>query len=280
MTDDTLDFFDDKDDKPAVAKAPKRPLTQRAYFPWLVVLGILVILLAIFSPIVIVRAGHQGVATFFGEVQGDLYAPGVHMKYPLLRIHQFATLEQKLTMTVEGESQDLQLVNIEVAVNYHLETHELQDMYAEVGEDFIATRLEPVVKAAVGETMADFTAEELVTDREDFKTSLVAALDNELVDSAFVVDRVVVTEVTFSKALQEAYTAEAAAEKELVAAELERRAAVVKAETATLLSADETERIRVIGEALRGKHPCRSRPSVQHKTTNENPVTSVTGFSV
>src|SRR5689334_5713299 len=106
MTDDTLDFFDDEPVKPKV----KRPLTQRAFFPWLVLLGILAVLLAIFSPIVIVRAGYEGVATFFGDVQGEVYDPGIHVKYPLLRVHQFDTREQKLTVTVEGESEDLQLV--------------------------------------------------------------------------------------------------------------------------------------------------------------------------
>jgi prohibitin 1 len=248
--DSEVDFFDDQ---PAAAKRFKRPLTQRAYFPWLVVLGILVVLLAIFPPVVLVRSGHAGVATFFGEVQGEVYSPGLHAKYPLLRIHQLDTREQKFTASAEAESQDLQLVKVTVALNYRLHEEELKDIYAEVGEELANTRLEPAIQEAIGNIVADFTAAELVSDREDFKIALAADLDNHLADESFQVESLAVTEITFAKALQDAYTARAASEELVETAELERQAAVIRAETATLLSADEVERIQVIGDALRGR---------------------------
>lgn len=234
------------------APQPKRRFTQSAWFPWLVVFTILVILLVVFSPVVLVRAGHRGVATFFGDTQGDLWTEGPHFKYPLLRIHQFDVRSQTRDVTAGVVTEDMQLVTAQAALTYRLDTQELREMFEEVGEDFEEKIIDPAVKEALNVAATQFTAEELVSARTAFKESVRAEVDARLADSGIIVENVAITSVDFSSALEEAFATKTIAEQEAAAATLRSQTAELETQAEIGLSESEAERIRILGEALRG----------------------------
>ncbi|MEK7183170.1 MAG: prohibitin family protein [Patescibacteria group bacterium] len=243
-----MTFFDDT---PEVVPA-KRRFTQAAWFPWLIVLVILVTLLVIFSPVVFVRAGHRGVTTFFGDTQGDLLAEGAHFKYPLLRVHQFDVRTQSRDVSAGVVTEDMLLVTAGVTVSYRLDADELRHTFEDVGKDVETKIIDPATKEAINVAATKFTAEELISKRADFKTSVAAELENRLAESGVIVENVAIVRVDFSNALKEAFEAETVAEQELAAAKLRSETAEIDQAIETSLSESELERIRNVGEALRG----------------------------
>lgn len=231
---------------------PKTHFFSRAWFPWIVALVILIVLGCIFSPLVIVTHGHRGIATFFGEVEGDLYAEGLHFKYPLLRVHQFDVRNQVDDVSVGVVTKDMQLVTVSASVTYHLDEQILRQTYDEVGRDVEKIIVTPAAKEALNVAVTKFTASELVSDRNDLRTSIQAELENRLLESGVLFDDLAIVEVNFSKTLKEAFEAKATAEVRAKTAELDSQTAVSQIKTAETLSTSELERIRTIGQALRG----------------------------
>lgn len=245
----TLDWADEFFDTQSTAK---KPLSRRSWFPWIVILAILAILTCIFSPFVIVTNGHRGIATFFGDLEGDVYTEGIHLKYPLLRVHQFDVRTQSRELSTGVVTKDLQLVTLTVNVNYSLAEESVKDTYREYGVAYEEILLDPLVKEALSVAATKFTASELMHKRSDFTASVTAELTNRLVDTGLSSEGVAIVQLTFSKALQEAYESAAIAQAHADAASLEARAAADKAEAVDSLIDLDTKRIQTIGDALRG----------------------------
>ena len=244
----TMNFIDET---PEVAPQ-RRSLTRSLWFPWLVVLAIFVGLLIIFSPVVFIRSGHQGVATFFGDTQGEVLSEGVHFKYPLLRVHQFDTRTQTRDLSAGVVTEDMQLVTLAFTVSYRLDADALRDLYEDYGMEPEAKLLDPAAKEAVNLAATKFTADELMTDRDVLKEAMMTELETQLVESGLTVGRIAITELTFSKSLEQAFEGKVIAEQEAAAAKLRAETAEWDKQSEAGISAAEAERIRVIGEALRG----------------------------
>lgn len=245
----TLDWADEFFDTQSTAK---KPLSRRSWFPWMVILVILVILACIFSPVVIVTNGHRGIATFFGDLEGDVYTEGVHFKYPLLRVHQFDVRTQSRELSTGVVTKDLQLVTLTANVKYSLAESAVEDTYREYGVAYEDTLLDPLIQESLSVAATKFTASELMHKRSDFTASATAELSNRLIDTGLSSEGMAVVQLTFSKALQDAYEAEAIAQAHADAAVLEAQAAADKADAAEILADLDTKRIQTIGAALRG----------------------------
>lgn len=241
------EFFDTK---PSVK--PTRPIFSRAWFPWFVVLAIFVVLACIFSPVAVIPSGHRGIATFFGDTEGEIYTEGIHFKYPLLRVHKFDIRTQVHEVPTSVVTKDMQLVSITVTTKFHLDENLLKATYQEVGTEYETVLLEPAVKEAVNLAATRFTARELTGSRQDFTASVQAELENHLLETGLKPDDVAVTQVTFSRALTEAYEAKLVAEQQAKIAETELKTASDKAEAIDILTKSEADKIKSIGQAMRG----------------------------
>ncbi len=226
---------------------------QSAWLPWLVVLTILAILLISFSPVVFIRAGHRGVATFFGDTQGEVLAPGLHFKYPLLRVHQFDTRIKVRDVSAGVITSDMQLATLGLAVSYRLETDEIRHLFEVVGADIETKLIDPAAKEALNVVATQFRAEELVLDRNAFKASLVTELTTRLGNSGVALVDVAVVSVTFSQTLQAAFESTTVAKQEAQTMELQYSTAKLQAEVETVVSDSEAERIQILGDVLRGR---------------------------
>lgn len=248
-----MDFLDDTmRDQTRVVTSPRRSFTQTATFPWLVVLIILTGLLIAFSPVVSVSAGHRGVATVFGDVQGDIYSQGVHLKYPLIRVHQFDIRTQVQDISNGVVTKDMQLVTVGVTLTHHLDSAKLKDLYETVGQDVVAAVMEPAVKDVLNTVVAQFTAEDLVTKRDEVNQHLDTALNDKFRDSGVIIDSASLTNLDFSDTLQQAFEARVIAEESLNTAKLKAQANTTAAVAQAQLDKSEAERIRTVGEALKG----------------------------
>ncbi|MFZ2681669.1 MAG: prohibitin family protein [Patescibacteria group bacterium] len=243
-----MNFFDDSPEEQPV----KRGLTRSLWFPWSVAAVILVTLAIIFSPVVFIPVGHQGVATFMGDLQSEEFKPGFQFKYPLLRVHQFDTRTQSHDVSVGVVTKDMQLVTVKLTLGYRLEADKLHELYASVGRQVEEVMLDPAVKEAVNIAAAQFIAEDLVTYRAAFSQAALDAINLQLTDSGVVIDEVAVIDVGFSAAFEDALVAQAMANKELELAKIKRQTAKVEAETQTTMTDAEIARIKLLGPILNG----------------------------
>jgi regulator of protease activity HflC (stomatin/prohibitin superfamily) len=198
--------------------------------------GALLILLTfaiMFWPLTSVKAGHSGVVTLFGNVQGTVLEPGLHVVNPMAHVIEVDT--RQMTYTADGEvgTKDLQSVHGAVVVNYHVVPSAAAKLYQSVGKDFDAILIGPAVQDRLKAITPHFNAEELVT-----KRSVVTGQVRDSVREAIlarssgmlVVDDVVVTNFDFAQSFKLAIEAKQVADQKALTAENDLRRIKVEAE--------------------------------------------------
>lgn len=149
-----------------------------------ILLGILVLALIVvlFRAVCVrtVQAGKTGVEVRMGEVQEDVLTNGWHIQIPFVtKIVKINNQVLRTDVNGESASKDLQTVKSTVSVNYRVRPDSSTYIYKNVGkdyEDWENVILRPAVQECVKSVVAKYTAEELITDRENVS----AAIQNEL----------------------------------------------------------------------------------------------------
>ncbi|HET6701628.1 MAG TPA: prohibitin family protein, partial [Gemmatimonadaceae bacterium] len=129
-----------------------------------------IVLAALANTAVIVDAGHVGVVTRFGAVTGARFDQGVHYKIPFAESVWIADVRtQKEQVDAAAASKDLQEVKSTIALNYHLDALHASTVYQDIGPQYKTRIVDPAIQEAFKFTTAQFTAEELITQREEVK---------------------------------------------------------------------------------------------------------------
>lgn len=154
-----------------------------------IILGIIIrviILIAIivFASITTVPTGYVGVKTRFGQVQDDTIQEGLNFKMPFIEgIVKIDCRTQKIEYDMEASSKDLQKIsNIKIAVNYGIDKQKANILYREIGKDFKSVIIEPAIYETMKSAIANYTAEELVTKRQEVSNLAQETLTNRLKD--------------------------------------------------------------------------------------------------
>jgi len=172
-------------------------------------LGLIVLL--IINPFVIINAGERGVVLEWGAVKGDILTEGIHWVTPI--VQNVRTLDvkiQKEAVDVQSASKDLQTVTSKVTLNYHLEEDKINLLWQKIGSDYKVKIIDPAIQEAFKASTAKFTAEELITKREEVKTTAKEALKLRLTADYIIVDELSITDSIEKKvtASQDALAAE------------------------------------------------------------------------
>ena len=151
--------------------------TATALVPTVIVVIVLVALLI--NATVIVDSGHVGVVRTLGAVQDEALKEGFHLRKPF--IDKVVQIDIRLTTSVslaQAASKDLQIVTTEVTVQYSLVGELAPQTYQRIGtREVVARRLvEPAIQESVKAITAQYTAEQLVTQRSDVKTQIQDAI--------------------------------------------------------------------------------------------------------
>jgi regulator of protease activity HflC (stomatin/prohibitin superfamily) len=211
-----------------------------------VVLVILAILLVRLSPFTSVPAGHKGVVTTFGKVSPDVLDEGLHLINPLSRVVNVSTRIQKVDSQGDAASRDLQSVTTHIALQYHLSPKDIANFYQHVGLAYEDTIVAPQIQETFKAVTARYTAEELITKREEVRHAIRELLDNklrELTAGGLLVDDFSITNFQFSHNFNAAIEAKQEAEQlalkakrdlERIQVEAQQKIAMAEAEAAAL----------------------------------------------
>ena len=130
---------------------------------------LLAVILAVFlllSSVTTIPAGHTGVVTTFGKVSGTVLGEGLHFKLPFItNVVKIDNRVLKTEVSSSSASKDLQTVNSTIALNYRIGRANSASIYQNIGTDFENVLINPAIQECVKSVTAQFTAEELITER-------------------------------------------------------------------------------------------------------------------
>jgi regulator of protease activity HflC (stomatin/prohibitin superfamily) len=220
--------------------------------------AILLLGLTIFKPFTIVNAGERGVVMRFGKVQDGVLDEGIHPILPIVTTVENLTVRvKKNDITAQASSKDLQDVQTDVAVNWHIDPVQVNRIYQRIGdeEEILNGILSPAVNEVVKAATARKTAEEIITKRTELKQEIDLQLQERLKSYDIVVDDVSLVDVSFSPEFAKAIEAKQIAEQQAkqadfdaLKAEKEATASVNRAKG--LAEAQRLQRLTLTSELL------------------------------
>jgi prohibitin 1 len=221
--------------------------------PYLIGGAILFFGLIFFKPFAIVNAGDRGVVMRFGKVQDSVLDEGIHPILPIVTTVENLTVRvQKSDITAQASSRDLQDVQTDVAVNWHIDPVNVNRIYQRIGDEeeilngIIAPAVNEVVKAAT----AKKTAEEIITKRTELKQEIDLQLQDRLKTYDVLVDDVSLVDVSFSSEFAKAIEAKQIAEQQAKQADFEALKAEKEATAAVNRAKGQAEAQRLQRQTL------------------------------
>jgi len=218
----------------------------------LVVVGIIVLLIILtFNPIVIVRAGERGVVLNWGAVSDIIFDEGFHLKVPVYqKVEKMDVAVQKEEFPASAASKDLQIVSTKVTINYRLIPSHVNWIYQNLRRDYSARVIIPTIQEYVKKTTARYTAEELITRREEVKEDLRLALSDNLAKSHIEVRDIFITDFNFSEEFNKAIEAKVTAEQRALEQRNVLEQVKYQAEQRITAATAEAEAIRIQARAI------------------------------
>jgi regulator of protease activity HflC (stomatin/prohibitin superfamily) len=211
----------------------------------------LIVLVTMWSSFYIVKSGERALVFRFGQVT-SVQSDGLHFKTPLIDSYRLVDVRtQKATSPANAGTRDLQSVTTEVSMNYHLDASALADTYARVGLEVENKIIDPRIQEVVKSVVARFSAEELLTKREDVKSEIAAGLRNSLTDYNIVMEDIQITNFAFSHAFDSAIEAKQTAEQNALKAKNDLERIKVEAQQKIALAEAEAKTIQIQAQAIK-----------------------------
>lgn len=194
----------------------------------LVVLGII----TFFSSMRMVGTGEVGVVTQYGNVTGRELNEGLSWVAPwgVNSVTKYDVKTQKQEVESAAATNDLQDVKSTLVLNYHLNRGDVSRMHKEVGKDYQDKVVTPVINEVFKAITAKYTASQLITKRAEVKIEVTEALQDRLSKRGITIEDVNITNLSFSKAFNEAIEAVQIANRNIERARQELETTKIEAE--------------------------------------------------
>lgn len=188
----------------------------------------------------IVNPGMRGIYVVLGKTHQESLLEGFHWKLPFISdIIKIDVRQVVFDQQAEASSKDLQTVYTGIAVNYHPDPVFVWQLFLEVGKSnsmWENVLLRPAIQEVTKAVTAKFTAEELITKREQTKQQITKEIIRRLGKANIIVSEVSITDFKFNKPFNDAIEAKQIAEQrakqaenELAQVEIEAQQVIVKA---------------------------------------------------
>ncbi|MBI4375838.1 MAG: prohibitin family protein [Elusimicrobia bacterium] len=204
------------------------------------------------NSLVVIAAGHRGIV--FNRLSGirqKSLGEGFNFVMPLIeQVYQMEVRVQKDSYDAEAASKDLQMVHAKVALNYHPDPEAVPRVFQEVGTQYSERVIQPAIQEAVKATTARFTAEELVTKREEVKRLIRELVDKQISPFNIRVNELYITDFDFSRQYTEAIEAKQIAEQQALKAKRDLDRIRIEAEQKVATARAEADSLRMQKEAI------------------------------
>lgn len=213
------------------------------------VLGLFVLIL-IGGTFGTIPAGNVGVKTRFSKVVGTLQ-PGLYFKLPFAEgVTQMDVQTQKDQVDATAASNDLQDVTASVAINYHVEPQDASTIFANIGADYANRVISPAIQESIKSITANYTAEQLVTVREEVREKILALLTTKLQTFGVQTDSLNIVNFSFSPQFNAAIEAKVTAQQNALAAKNKLEQVQFEAQQTIASAKAQAEAIQIQTQAI------------------------------
>ena len=180
---------------------------------------VLIILFTVFASWGTVAAGNVGVVLHMGAVTGETKQPGFYSKTPfVVDVVSMNVQVQKEQVDTECSSKDLQIVKSTVSLNLSLVPEKAAQVYQSIGIGYIDVVVAPAMQESVKAVMAQYTAEELISKREEVRQGIADLLASKLSPIGIKTEAVNMVNFNFSPSFEQAIEAKVTTEQNALAA--------------------------------------------------------------
>lgn len=187
-----------------------------------------------------VPAQAEGVLTQIGRVYDEPMDSGLHLKFPWQKVYMMPTSLIANTVRAQAGSHDLQQVTTEVTIPFHMVEGFGPKVFKKIGtlEKVEAVVINPGVLESLKAVTARYTAEELITKRQEVKDHVEVklkdyihtALEERGLDGAIKIGNIAITHFAFSDGYNKSIEAKVKAAQDALRAESEKKQRVTEAE--------------------------------------------------
>lgn len=198
-----------------------------------IILGIfLALLLTFFGCISSVDTGHVGIVKTFGKVEDYTFDSGFHLKAPWNSVTQINNQVQKTTIELPCFSSDIQEVNTTYTVNYQIAKGNAQNLYRDIGVNYLDTVVNPTIQETVKTIIARYTAEDLIAKRAEVAVEIETLLTTNLARYNIDVSSTAIENMDFTDSFTAAVEAKAVAAQQKLQAQIEQERLTMEAQQA------------------------------------------------
>lgn len=210
------------------------------------------VLTVVQSSIVIVPAAHRGV--IFDRLKGIQSVQlneGISFVIPLIQDVTFFDVRiRKAEFEATAASRDLQIVRAKVALNFGPVTEEVSAIYKDYGTEYTEKVVHPALQEAVKAATARYTAEELITKREEVKGQIHELLAKHMAPAHLRLVETYITDFEFSSDFAHAIEAKQIAEQQALKAKRDLDRVRIEADQKIAQAKAEAESLRMQKEAI------------------------------
>ncbi len=206
-----------------------------------IVIAVLVLIFGAAS-LTIVPAGNTGVVLTLGKVSDKVLTEGLNFKAPFVQNVKIINNKiQVVEIEANAVSKDLQTISSSIAVNYRVGFESSARIYKNIGSDYQNIILLPAVKESVKAVTAKYTAEQLITKRNQVGDEIKTALEGKVNEYGIVIEKFNIVNFDFSSEFNAAIEAKQVAEQNLIKTQTEQQQEIVIAEAAAKKKVIEAE---------------------------------------
>ena len=166
-----------------------------------------------------VNAGERAILLTFGNPNMIPNSEGLHFKAPLIQSVVIMDIKtQKYEADLAAASKDLQDVATKIALNYHLDEGRVPEIYKSIGINYADKVIMPIEQETNKAITAQYTAEELITKREEVRTKMRDALIEKLVSRGIIIEEMSIINFKFSDSFTTAIENKVTAEQNALGA--------------------------------------------------------------
>lgn len=216
------------------------------------ILGIF-LLITFFSSVGTISAGNIGVKTRFGKVIGSIQ-PGFFVMIPYIDyVTSMDVQTQKDQADSTAASSDLQNVTATVAVNYHVEPQDAPTIFANIGADYADRVISPAIQESIKSVTANYTAEQLITEREKVRQDIITLLTGKLQTYGVQTDSLNIVNFAFSDQFNQAIEAKVTAQQNALAAQNKLAQVQFEADQAVAQAKGQAQAIQIEAQAIQAQ---------------------------
>ena len=211
----------------------------------------LIVVIVLLQSVVVVNPGQSGVVVTLGAVSDTVLAEGFHFKAPFTQsVVQINNRTQKVDVTGASASKDLQTVTCEVSVNYRVSNATSSSLYKNVGNNYESVIISPAIQESIKAVTAQFTAEQLITERQAVSEQIKSQLSNKINPYGLTVEVFNIVNFNFSEEFNSAVEAKQTAEQQALKAQQDLNRIKIEAQQKVTQAQAEADSIKLIQDTL------------------------------